>query len=130
MSFFARIAKTVKEHPWAIIAVSLVLTVVLGLGLLFLKGEVTYQSILPKGFPSIEALGSLDRKMGGIAYESVLIRAPSVTDPRIVQFMVGLGDNLNDDPRFNNGQIQTIKDSRGKRCLLHISEPTRLGMIS
>jgi len=115
MSFFARIAKTVKEHPWAIIAVSLVLTVVLGLGLLFLKGEVTYQSILPKGFPSIEALGSLDRKMGGIAYESVLIRAPSVTDPRIVQFMVGLGDNLNDDPRFNNGQIQTIKDSRGKR---------------
>lgn len=115
MSVFARIAKAVKEHPWTIIVISLILSVMLGLGLLFLKGEVTYYSILPKGFPSIKALDNLRKKLGGISFESVLLRAPSVTDPKIVQFMIGLGDYLTEDPRFNKGQIQTVKDNRGKK---------------
>ncbi|MBK5092609.1 MAG: MMPL family transporter [Actinobacteria bacterium] len=115
MRVFARIARTVKERPWTIIAMSLVLSVLLGLGLLFLKGDVTYYSILPKGFPSIKTLDNLRKKFGGIAYESILIRAPSVTDSRIVQFLVGLGDYLGEDPRFNQGQIQTVKDGEGEK---------------
>ena len=59
MSVFERIAKTVREHPWGIIVVSMILTVVLGLGLLFIKGQVTYYSLLPEGFPSIRALQSV-----------------------------------------------------------------------
>ncbi len=89
-----------------------------GFGLLFLKGHVTYQSLLPQKFPSVQAINSLDKKFGGISYEFVLIKAPDVTDNDITQFLVGLDENLNKDPRFNAGQIQTRTNAAGKKVLV------------
>ncbi len=115
MSVFEKIARTVKEHPWAIIVVSLIITAVLGLGLLFLKGEVAYMSLLPEDFSSVKALEALHNNFGGISYEYVLVRADSVTDPVMVEFLIGLGDSIQSDDRFNDGQIQTVVGAEGEK---------------
>lgn len=114
MSVFSRVARLVKSHPWIVIGVCLVLTAVMFIGVLFLRGQVTYRSLLPDDFPSVKALDKLDKTLGGIAYEYVLIRAPSVTDPRIVQFLISLPDYLMEKDRFHPGDVQTAKDAEGK----------------
>lgn len=114
MRIYQFISKLVREHPWAIIAVSLLLTVGLGLGLMSIQGQTTYESMLPKGFPSVKAINNLRKDFGGISYEQVLIRAPSVTDPGVVEFLVALEDCFNSDPRFNKGQVQTTRGPGGK----------------
>lgn len=115
MSVFARIAETIKKHPWIVIFVCLAITLCLGFGMLFLRGHVTYQSLLPKEFPSVKALSSLREQFGGISYEYVMIHAPSVTDNEVVQSLIGLDDSLSRDPRFNSGQLETRKDIKGAR---------------
>ncbi|MBU1672568.1 MAG: MMPL family transporter [Actinobacteria bacterium] len=113
MRVFGWIAKMVKEHPYAVIAVCLVFTVAMGLGLLFLEGQVTYESLLPEEFPSIKALDQLRKQFGGIAYEYVLIKTPSATDNDFVEFLLGLDEEFQTDPRFSKGQIQTIEGPGG-----------------
>jgi predicted RND superfamily exporter protein len=113
MRAFARISRTIKDHPWSVIAVCLLVTVGLGSGLLFLKGHVTYQSLLPQDFPSVKALSSLRAEFGGISYEYVVVHAPNVTESKIAQALVGLDDSLSKDPRFNSGQLETRKDASG-----------------
>ncbi|MBU4173867.1 MAG: MMPL family transporter [Actinobacteria bacterium] len=115
MSVFEKIAKTVKEHPWAIIIVCLIITAALGLGMFFLEGEVAYMSLLPEDFPSVKALDALHNNFGGISYEHVLVRADSVTDPVMVEFLIGLGDSVQSDDRFNDGQIQTVVGAEGEK---------------
>lgn len=115
MSVFEKIAKTVKEHPWAIIIACLIITAVLGLGMFFLKGEVAYMSLLPEDFSSVKALDALENSLGGISYEYVLVRADSVTDPVMVEFLIGLGDSVQSDDRFNDGQIQTVVGADGEK---------------
>lgn len=115
MRAFERLAETTKRHPWTVIAVCLLLTVVLGLGLLRLEGHVTYPSLLPPDFPSVRAINELNSEFGGISYEYVMLQAPSVTDNEVVEFLLGLGGELAEDPAFNRGQIETRVDQSGKR---------------
>ena len=110
---FARLSRAVQEHPWRVIVVCLLVTVALGSGMLFLKGHVTYQSLLPQEFPSVKALNDLRAKFGGISYEFVLVRADDVTDNKIVGALIGLEDNMSKDPRFAGGQVQRRKNSIG-----------------
>ncbi len=120
---FNWIAGIVKRRPWAVIAACLLLTVVMGLGLLFLHGEVAYMSILPKDFPSVKTLAELEAGFGGISYEQVLITAPSVTDPAISEFLIGLEDLINGDPRFNEGQLQVVPGKKGPGVPKILSRP-------
>ena len=107
------VSRMVKEHPWAIIIISLIITVGLGIGVMFIQGQLTYEAMLPRGFPSVKALNDLAKDFNGISYETVLIQAPDVTDNRITQFFVGLEDFINQDPRFNKGQIVTTPGQTG-----------------
>jgi hydrophobe/amphiphile efflux-3 (HAE3) family protein len=112
---FDKVAEVIKNKPWLIIGLCLAMTLLLGGGLFFLTGHVTYQSLLPGDFPSVKALDSLKTKFGGISYEYVLLRAPDVTDAEIVRRIIGLEDEMAADPRFNAGQLQTRRDAiRGK----------------
>ena len=113
MRIFAWIARQVKRFPWTIIIVSIVLSLGLGLGLLFLKGDVTYPSLLPKNFPSVKALADLNKNFGGTSYETILITAPDVTDNKVVQFLIGLEDYINQDPALGKGQIVAIPGQKG-----------------
>lgn len=106
-----KIADLVRRRPWLVIGICLALSVGLGLGLLFLEGQVTYQGLLPKDFPSVKAIAALDREFDGISYEYILVRAPDVTDAKIVEKMIGIEDRMAADPRFNKGQIATRKDA-------------------
>jgi uncharacterized protein len=113
MIVFGKIAEIIKKHPWAVIIACLAVTVFMGLGMLFLTGHVSYNSLLPQDFPSVKALSSLRQQFGGISYEYVLLRAPDVTDNKIVQALIGLDDSLSKDPRFNSGQLESRKDASG-----------------
>jgi len=110
---FARLSKVVQEHPWWVIAACALLTLAFGFGMLFLTGHVTYQSLLPPEFPSVKALESLRAKFGGISYEYVLVRAPDVTDNKIVTSLIGLEGTMSKDPRFSGGQVQQRKNAIG-----------------
>ena len=123
MKVFNWIAGIVKRRAWAVIAACLLLTVFMGLGLLFLHGEVAYMSILPRDFPSVKTLAELEAGFGGISYEQVLITAPSVTDPAISEFLIGLEDLINDDPRFNQGQLQVVPGKKGPGVPKILSRP-------
>ncbi|MHB8896934.1 MAG: efflux RND transporter permease subunit [Candidatus Geothermincolia bacterium] len=113
MRVFAWIANQVKRFPWTVIILCLILSAFLGSGLLFLKGDVTYTSLLPKNFSSITALENLNKRFGGISYETILITAPDVTDNNVVQFLLGLEDFINKDPGLGKGQVVTIPGEKG-----------------
>ena len=113
MKVFERISDIVRRRPWAVVISCLVITLGLGFGLLFLKGHVTYQSLLPQDFPSVKALNALNKKFGGISYEYVVLRAPDVTDNAVVESLISMDDELASDPRFNQGQVQTHLNAQG-----------------
>jgi hydrophobe/amphiphile efflux-3 (HAE3) family protein len=123
MRIYEYIARVVQDHPWTIIIVSLLLTVGLGVGLLFIQGQLSYVSLLPKGFPSVKALEDLNKDFDGISYEQVLIRAPDVIDSRITEFLVLLETYFNKDPRFNKGQLQYEADRNGRPVLDVLGKP-------
>jgi len=110
---FARLSKVIQKHPWWVIGACALLTVAFGFGMLFLTGHVTYQSLLPPEFPSVKALESLRAKFGGISYEYVLVRAPDVTDNKIVTALIGLEGTMSRDPKFSGGQVQQRKNAIG-----------------
>jgi predicted RND superfamily exporter protein len=85
----------------------------MGLGALFLKGQITYESLLPGDFPSVKALNELREQFGGIAYEYVLIKTPSATDNDFIEFLLGLDEDFQTNDDFSKGQIQTIQGPRG-----------------
>ena len=121
MFLFERVAKFNSNHPFLLTSLCIILTVIACFGLLRLKGEVTYQSLLPSNFPSIKALNHLSAKFGGISYESVLVYPASktsdfsATDSRFIEFLVGLEDSISSEPGFSGGRIQTHKDPAGKK---------------
>lgn len=114
MKVFERIANIVKGRPWTVVIVCALLTVGLGFGFLFLKGHVTYQSLLPEEFPSVKALRSLEKNFGGIAYEYVLVRGDDLTDNKAVEAFLKMDDAMAKDPRFNKGQIEMRKTALGR----------------
>ena len=124
MRIFSWIAKQVKRFPWTVIIISLVLSAFLGVGMLFLKGDVTYPSLLPKNFPSINALNDLNKNFGGTSYETILITAPDVTDNNVVQFLIGLEDYINQTPGLNGGQIVEIPGQKGANVPPILVHPT------
>jgi hypothetical protein len=124
MRIFSWIADQVKRFPWTIIILCVLLSAFLGSGLLFLKGDVTYTSLLPKNFSSIDALKNLDKKFGGISYETVLITAPDVTDNSVVQFLLGLEDFINKDPGLGKGQIVLIPGLKEPGAPAVLKRPT------
>jgi uncharacterized protein len=126
LKVFAWIAKQVERFPWTIIIISIVISVFLGCGLLFLKGDVTYPSLLPKNFTSIKALEDLNKTFGGTSYETILITAPDVTDNNVTQFLIGLEDYINKDPAFNKGQVVEIPGQKGANVPKILQKPVPL----
>jgi predicted RND superfamily exporter protein len=115
VKIFERISAIVRKRPWAVVIVCLLITMLLGSGLLFLKGHVTYQSLLPQDFPSVKALNALNKKFGGISYEFVVLHAPDVTDNAVVESLIAMDDEIAADPRFNQGQVQTHLNADGAK---------------
>lgn len=116
-------SRAIQDRPWAVILLTIAITVGLGLGLLRLHGEVTYESLLPKEFPSIEALDHVREDLGGVSFETVLIEAPTITDPEIVELLIGLEDYVNEDPRFNQGQIVTMPGEESEDAAEILKQP-------
>lgn len=123
LRLYAKIADLVENHPWWTVAVSLVITLALGFGLLFLQGVLSYQGLLPGGFPSSKALKNLERDFDGISYEQVLLRGPNMTDNRVVQFFVGLEDYINEDPQLGRGQIVALPGRKGPNVPQILEQP-------
>ena len=113
MSIYAYIARLVRERPWLVVAVAVLMTAALIPGLFLIKGDITQQSMLPPDFPSNVAIRDLTRVFGGTSYQNVLIQAPRVTDNSITQFLVGLEDYINEDPDLSE-QIAKLPGRQGK----------------
>lgn len=123
MWIFAWIAKQVKRYPWPIIIICLAVSAFLGVGLLFLKGDVTYPSLLPKNFPSIKALDDLNKNFDGTSYETILITAPDVTDNSVTQFLIGLEDYINESPGLDKGQVVEVPGQKGPNVPEILKQP-------
>ncbi len=112
MRIYSYIARLVRERPWLVVAVSLLVTLAIIPGLFFINGEVTQKSMLPPDFPSNKALKDLTNVFGGTSYEQALIQAPKVTDNTITQFLIGLEDYINQDPNLSK-QIAKLPGKEG-----------------
>jgi uncharacterized protein len=122
MRIYKYIAKIVREHPFGIVVVSLLITVALVPGLFLIQGEVSQRSMLPPDFPSNKALRDLTRTFGGTSYEQALIIAPRVTDNTITQFLIGLEDYINQDPNLSK-QVARLPGQKGKNVPPILSKP-------
>lgn len=76
MRIYSYIARLVRERPWLVVAVSLLVTLAIIPGLFFINGEVTQKSMLPPDFPSNKALKDLTNVFGGTSYEQASSRRP------------------------------------------------------
>lgn len=125
---FRTLSELLKKHPWAVILVMLVVSACLGTGIGKLKGEISYYSILPSDFQSVKSINELSRRLGGSSFETVMIRAPRVTDTKITRFILSLEDKIRRDRRFNRGQIQVVPGLKGESVPLILKEPVPIIM--
>ncbi len=125
---FRILSESIKKHPWAIIITLLVISGSLGIGISQLRGEISYYSILPSDYQSVKSINELNKRLGGASFETVLIRAPRVTDTKITKFLFSLEEKLRKDPRFNKGQIQMVPGLKGENVPLILRDPVPVVM--
>lgn len=113
MKLLERNGELIERHPWAVLAISLLLVIILSLGILFIKVERSYYTLLPEKSASVKAFHALGEKFNGADYEYILLEAPDVTDPRITEFLLKLNEEVMSDPDLSNGQIQTTTTPDG-----------------
>ncbi|MBN1289009.1 MAG: MMPL family transporter [Actinobacteria bacterium] len=114
MKLLERNGELIERHPWAVLAISVMLAAILSLGILFIKVERSYYTLLPEKSASVQAFRALGEKFNGADYEYVLLEAPEVTDPRITEFLLRLDEEVMEDPDLSNGQIQTTVSPGGR----------------
>ncbi len=125
---FRVLSKIIRKHPWIVVISVLVSSACLGSGIGRLKGDISYYSLLSQDFQSVRSLNELNKRLGGSSFETVMIRAPRVTDTKITRFILSLEDKIRKDSRFNKGQIQMVPGVEGENAPLILKEPTPIIM--
>src|SRR5450756_2859045 len=91
-----------------------------------LKTEADMEKMMPKDIPSIIAMNEINRYFGGQDVAYTLVKG-DVLEPDNLKAMLKYEDDLASTRYVNeNGNPIFERDL----SLIHISEPTRLGMIS
>ncbi len=84
--FLVRLGQFVTNKPKQILAVSLMFTVVIGLGLLFLKVDTNIERFFPKHHPVREGAEIINKNFGGTQSIAILVEG-DIKDPELLKKM-------------------------------------------
>lgn len=73
MRLFEILASWSEKRPWFVVIGVAAVTVFMAFGTARITTELSQESMMPKGYESIEALETVDDEFGGISYEYGLI---------------------------------------------------------
>ncbi len=77
---FVWMASESGSRPELTIALVLLVTVILGAGVLRLQMEFTQRTMLPEDYPSVKAMEKVEEEFGGAEYAKVLLEGDDLTD--------------------------------------------------
>lgn len=97
LRLFELFAKASEKKPWLVVLAVAVVTVFMGAGMSRITTELSQESMMPKGYESIEALEVVEDEFGGITYENALIVADDVTSPEIREKIASLPQRLEEE---------------------------------
>lgn len=93
------IAEGAEKRPKLIIAVVIVLTIFLGMGMLRIQKETDMMAFLPKEKESVEVTMDYMEEFGGYTYETILVKGDVLT-PEGIQEMTALENEIREIPGF------------------------------
>ena len=94
-----KIAEGSEKRPKLVLALVVVLTVVLGMGMLRIEKETDLMAFLPEEKESVEATMEYMNEFGGHTYETILVRGDVLT-PEAIQEMTNLENEIRGIPGF------------------------------
>lgn len=100
-----KIARTCERHPFAVIGVVALVTIIMLAGIPKIATETELETFLPKGYPSLETTLEVENKFGGMEYESILIESENVTSADVVKSLLDLQQKLSTEPALENYAI-------------------------
>jgi hydrophobe/amphiphile efflux-3 (HAE3) family protein len=94
-----RIAEGSEKRPKVVITAIIVVTVILGLGMLRIEKETDMMAFLPEDKESVEVTLEFVELFGGQEYETILVKG-DVTSPAGIQEIVALENEIKSIPGF------------------------------
>jgi hydrophobe/amphiphile efflux-3 (HAE3) family protein len=93
------IAEGAEKRPKLILAIVIVLTIFLGMGMLRIQKETDMMAFLPKEKESVEITMDYMKEFGGYTYETILVKGDVLT-PEGIQEMTALESKIREIPGF------------------------------
>ena len=87
------LGKLITRHPGKVLLTSLIVTVLLSVGMIFLKTDTNQEHFFPSGHPVRSASDIINRKFGGSQTISVMISG-DIKDPSVLKKIDNLTANL------------------------------------
>lgn len=94
-----RIAEGSEKRPKVVITAVVVVTILLGLGLLRIETETDMMAFLPEGKESVQVTLEFMDVFGGQNYETILVKG-DVTSPEGIQEIMALEEEIREIPGF------------------------------
>jgi len=101
-----KIARMSEKHPFALVGVIVLITVVMLAGIPKISSEVEMRALLPEDYPSVRATLEMEDKFGEMRYEFILIKSENVTNADAVKSLLNLQQKLTTEPTLENYVIQ------------------------
>ncbi len=107
------VAKTCEKRPKIVVVTVLIITLILGSGILRIEKETDMMSYLPKEKESVETTMEFRDTFGGQNYETVLVKG-EVTSPQAIEEIQELEEEIRAIPHFAlevTSYIDILKDN-------------------
>ena len=98
-----------EKRPWLVVLVILLVTVFLLAGIPRLQTELSQEAMMPQGYESIQALKDVNDIFGGVSYETVLVTAENVADPKVVKALWEISPEGMMEAGFKEGEVLGVE---------------------
>ncbi len=90
MKIFEFFANQSEKRPWLVVIAVVLVTAFLAAGFPRIETELSQESMMPKGYESIQAYDEVKDLVGGITTETILVVAEDITEPEVARAVYGL----------------------------------------
>lgn len=116
--YLSRLAGFVWKRHWAVVWISLLLTVVAGFFASKLEFKSNFQDLLPTHFDSIKVLNEVTDKIGGIGYVTLIIFTEDI--PKGEKYIAAIGEEIAKIPEIRFVDYRINSEYFKKNSLLYI----------
>jgi len=90
VKIFEFFANQSEKRPWLVVIAVVLVTAFLAAGFPRIETELSQESMMPKGYESIQAYDEVKDLVGGITTETILVVAEDITEPEVARAVYGL----------------------------------------